>query len=315
MGHPSDIIVITEEYKKQSEDFKQYLLQLGHSLHGSKVKYYRLREFFSFIEQHEIQEIKHIQATHINGFYNYIQNRPSKAKGGGALSQKTVYDYMRAVQLFFSMLQIKGQIKINPASALKYTFPEAQEQRTVLSPEEIQQLFESCTMLHERAILSLAYGCGLRVSEMVQCNIEDVKLSESILIVPKGKGNKRRTVPMSAGVVKELSDYFFTERVHYNTAIQKSFIVHSKGGRMQKGTYNSILQQIIKRTNNKETCAEHGRSIQGKQISIHNLRHSIATHLLERGVPLEQVRCFLGHSQLESTEIYTRVSQKQLENL
>lgn len=307
MGQPSSIVVVTEEYKKQSEDFKQYLLQLGHSSHGSRVKYYRLREFFALMESKGIQQIKQIQAVQINEFYNYIQARPSKAKGGGALTQKTVYDNMRAVQMFFSMLHIKGQIKINPASVLKYPFPEAKEDRTVLSQEEIKQLFENCINPHEKAVLSLAYGCGLRVSEMSQCNIEDVRMNESILIVPKGKGNKRRTVPMSSGVTKELSDYFFNERIHYNTSTEKAFMVNSRGGRMRKYTFNKILQIIIKRTKNKE--------IQEKQISIHNLRHSIATHLIEQGVPLEQVRQFLGHSQLESTEIYTRVSQKQLENL
>ena len=307
MGIQSSIIVVTEEYQKQSEDFKQYLLQLGHSPHGVRVKYYRLREFFALMESKGIQEIKQIQATHINEFYNHIQNRPSKKKDGGALTQKTVYDNMRAVQMFFSMLHIKGQIKINPASTLKYPFPKAKEERTVLTQEEIKQLYDYCTNPHERAVLTLGYGCGLRVSEMSQCNIEDVKLKESILIVPRGKGNKRRTVPMSAGVVKELADYFFNERVHYNTTTEKAFMVHSRGGRMRKYTFNKILQIIIKRTKNKE--------IQEKQISIHNLRHSIATHLLEQGVPVEQVRQFLGHSQLESTEIYTRVSQKQLENL
>jgi len=307
MGQPSSIVVVTEEYQKQSEDFKQYLLQLGHSLHGAKVKYYRLREFFSLMESKGIQNINHIQTSHINEFYYYIQSRPSKSKSGGALTQKTVYDNMRAVQMFFSMLHIKGQIKINPASVLKYPFPEAKEERTVLSQEEIKQLFENCINPHEKAVLSLAYGCGLRVSEMSQCNMEDVRLNESILIVPQGKGNKRRTVPMSAGVAKELSDYFFNERIHYNTTTEKAFMINSRGRRMQKYTFNKVLQQIIKRTKN--------RTIHEKHISIHNLRHSIATHLIEQGVALEQVRQFLGHSQLESTEIYTRVSQKQLENL
>ena len=315
MGQPSSIVVITEEYKKQSEEYKQYLLQLGHSPRGAKVKYYRLREFFSLLESKAVQQIKQIQTVHINEFYHYIQNRPSKNKNGGALSQKTVYDYMRAVQMFFSMLHIKGQISINPASTLKYSFPESNEERTILSQEEIKQLFDNCINPQERAILSLAYGCGLRVSEMVQCNIEDVKLNESILIVPKGKGNKRRTIPLSTGVAKELGNYFFNKRLYDNTTSQKAFIINTKGRRMQKWTYNSILQCIISRTKNKETSTELSRSIQEKQISIHNLRHSIATHLLEQGVPVEQVRQFLGHSQLETTEIYTRVSQKQLKQL
>jgi integrase/recombinase XerD len=307
MGNPSTIIVITEEYKKQSEGFTQYLLQLGHSLQGAKVKYYRLREFFSFLESVGVQEIKQIQTVHINDFYNYIRSRPGKTKEGGALTQKTVYDIMRALQLFFNMLYDKGSIKTHLASIVKYPCPGTYKERTVLLQEEVKQLLEVCKMPHERAILALGYGCGLRVSEMVQCNIEDVKLQENILIVPRGKGNKRRTVPMSAGVAKELGDYFFNERVHYNTITQKAFIVHSKGGRMQKYTLNKILKEIIKRTKSEK--------IQEKQISIHNLRHSIATHLLEQGVKVEQVRQFLGHSQLESTEIYTRVSQKLLRKL
>ena len=76
---------------------------------------------------------------------------------------------------------------------------------------------------------------------------------------------------------------------------------------MQKGTYNKHLKILVERTENE--------AIKEKQITIHNLRHSIATHLLEQGVPVEQVRMFLGHSQLETTQIYTHISRKQLENL
>ena len=151
-------------------------------------------------------------------------------------------------------------------------------------------------------------------------NIEDIKLRQEILIVPKGKGNKRRVVPMSTGVIKDLENYFFKERDKltegrdYNkTCAERSrsnstaFMLHSRGGRMQKGTYNKYLKRIIERTGNE--------AIKSKNITIHNLRHSIATHLLEQGVKVEQVREFLGHSQLETTEIYTRVGQKQLKKL
>lgn len=76
---------------------------------------------------------------------------------------------------------------------------------------------------------------------------------------------------------------------------------------MQKGTYNKILKKLIERTG--------VESIKEKNISIHNLRHSIATHLIEQGIPVEQVREFLGHSQLESTEVYTHISKIQLQKL
>lgn len=112
---------------------------------------------------------------------------------------------------------------------------------------------------------------------------------------------------MSKTIAKDLSNYFFKERLQQESKDPKAFILHSKLRRMQKGTYNKILQKLIDRTGNE--------AIKEKQISIHNLRHSIATHLIEQGVPLEKVREFLGHSQLESTEVYTHISQQQLQDL
>jgi len=162
----------------------------------------------------------------------------------------------------------------------------------------------------------LAYGCGLRAAELENCNIEDIKLREKILIVPKGKGNKRRVVPMSNGVVKDLSNYYYNEREALTTgrdylldeaSNSKAFMLHSRGGRMKDDTYNKHLKAMIERTKNE--------SIKEKQITMHNLRHSIATHLLEQGIAVEQVRIFLGHSQLETTQIYTHINKSQLENL
>jgi integrase/recombinase XerD len=84
-------------------------------------------------------------------------------------------------------------------------------------------------------------------------------------------------------------------------------MLHSRGGRMHKWTYNKYLKRIIEGTENE--------AIKKKQITIHNLRHSIATHLVEQGVAVEQVRQFLGHSQLETTQIYTHISRATLQKL
>ncbi|MEN0050187.1 MAG: tyrosine-type recombinase/integrase, partial [Bacteroidota bacterium] len=168
----------------------------------------------------------------------------------------------------------------------------------------------------ERAILSLAYGCGLRASELEKCNIKDVRLKDKLLIVPEGKNKKRRVVPMSKGVAKDLGDYFYLERDRlkmgrafklYDADNRFAFMLHNQGGRMRRWTYNKYLKAIIERSEN--------QIIKDKQISLHNLRHSIATHLIEQGVALEQVRLFLGHSQLETTQIYTRISQEQINKL
>ncbi len=317
MGRPKSSRVINQEYQKLAESFYKYLLRLGYNAKGCKSRYNYLCEFLHWLEQKGLLEITKITAQEISNYYQYISERPNKTTGG-ILSQKTTHSHMRIIRDLFMMLQNESEpdgqpkIKINPCSTLKFPYPKAREERTVLDQEEIKQLYKVAETARERAILSLAYGCGLRVGELVNCNIEDIRLREKIIIVPKGKGNKRRVVPLSNGVVKDLADYYYNEREtltkgrDYNPK-ESAFMLHSRGGRMQKGTYNKHLKILVERTEN--------QAIKEKQITIHNLRHSIATHLLEQGIPVEQVRLFLGHSQLETTQIYTHISRKQIENL
>ncbi|MBK7883829.1 MAG: tyrosine-type recombinase/integrase [Chitinophagaceae bacterium] len=103
------------------------------------------------------------------------------------MSLKTCHHQMRSVELFFIMLQTKSEILINPTATLTFPYPaETGQIRNVLSQEEIKELYNCCKDDLERVILSLAYGCGLRVSELVAVNIEDIKLREQIIIVPAG---------------------------------------------------------------------------------------------------------------------------------
>lgn len=311
MGRPKNIIVINEDYRNLAESFYKYLLRLGYNPKTSGSRYNYLCEFLNWLEQKGLLEITQITALEVTNYYSYISERPSK-KDGGILSQKTTHSHMRIIRDLYIMLQNEGKVKINPCSTLKFPYPKAREERTVLDQEEIKQLYKVTETAQERAILSLAYGCGLRVGELVNCNIEDIRLREKIIIIPKGKGNKRRVVPLSNGVVKDLADYYYNERENLTkgrdySPKESAFMLHSRGGRMQKHTYNKYLKIIIERTQNQE--------IKDKQITIHNLRHSIATHLLEQGIPVEQVRLFLGHSQLETTQIYTHISAEMLKRV
>lgn len=320
MGRPSNIIVINETYQNLAEHYYRYLLRLGYSNHYTKSRYRYIKEFFHYLEQKGFYQIEQTTAKQISDYYNYISHRPNKTNGG-TLSQKTTHGHMRNVKDLFEMLlqnqktcaERSRSIKTNPCSTLKFPYPkEESEKRTVLTQEEIKELYAATETAQERAILSMAYGCGLRVGELVKCNIEDIKLREKILIIPEGKGNKRRVVPMSSGTVKDLADYYYNEREELTKGRdykpnENAFMLHSRGGRMQKGTYNKYLKQIIDRTGNE--------TIQEKEITVHNLRHSIATHLIEQGIPVEQVRMFLGHSQLETTQVYTHISKRLLNKL
>lgn len=315
MGRPSNIVVVNADYRKIAQTFYQYQKRLGYVPNSYQARFNYLNEFLSWLECKGNTDVTSVTAQEINQYYQYISDRPSK-KDGGALSPKTTHSHMRILRDFFEMLLQELKIKINPTSILKFPYPkETTNERNVVTQEEIKQLYEVTQTAQEKAILSLAYGCGLRATELQNCNIEDIKLREKILIVPKGKGNKRRVIPMSNGVVKDLSNYYYSERealtqgrdYKLNTSNQNAFMLHSRGGRMMDDTYNKHLKSLIERTEN-ETIKE-------KQITIHCLRHSIATHLLEQGIAVEQVRIFLGHSQLETTQIYTHISKEQLKEL
>lgn len=311
MSRPKSIIVANKEYRILSRQYYEYQKRIGYVKETCRTRQLNVNEFLSYIEQKGIVRIKEITHETIQSFYRYISERPNK-QGEGILSQKTIYDFMKSLDLFFIMLQETARIQFNPVSTLQLRHPATAVHRDILSQTQIKTLYEVCLSALERSILSLGYGCGLRVGEMERLNIEDVKLREKIVIIPRGKGNKRRVIPMSNGVAKDLKEYYFEEREILTSGRDyreqdRAFMLNSRGGRMREYTYNKHLKKLIARTKDK--------TIQSKTISMHSLRHSIATHLIEQGIPVEQVRQFLGHSQLETTQIYTRISTKQIKEL
>jgi len=309
MSRPKSIIVINNDYRNLSDRFYEYQKRLGFVKKTSRTSQLNINEFLSYLEKKGRTKIEEIQPHEIQSYYNYLSTRPSKTSEG-ILSQKTTFHCMKSIDHLFRMLQSAGEIKVNPISTLKFNYPRLEPQRDILSQEEIKQLYEVCESAWERSILSLAYGCGLRVGELDQVNIEDIRMREKIIIIPKGKGNKRRVVPMSPGVVNDLSDYYFNERPFTNgkdIKDDKSFMLNSRGGRLKEWTYNKQLKKMIGRIESKQ--------LHKKEITMHSLRHSIATHLIQQGIPVEQVRQFLGHSQLETTQVYIHISKQQLKDL
>jgi integrase/recombinase XerD len=303
-------LINSRTYTELSESYHQHLTIIGHSAHGALVKYRYLLKFLQHLETEGIQSLNEVQPHHLTAYYQKIKTETNR-RTGNPKNLKTLCNMMHSIELFYMMLQETGQVKTNPFSTLKFTYPKQYHERTVLTQEEIQQLYNTCRSFTERALLSLAYGCGLRVSEIVSLNVEDIMLREAILIVKRGKGNKRRVIPLGNKVKEDLYNYFYHERPSSLPFGEgwggASFIFNSQGGRMKKHTYNKLLKILVKRTENE--------TIKQKKISMYTLRHSIATHLLEQGMGIEQVRAFLGHAEIETTEIYTHISQTQLNKL
>ena len=279
------------------QNYLDHLITKGYNGETSHTRTGQVKEFLAFTKL----EINTITSLEIIKYYNYLKQRPNK-KTGKPLNPNTILHHIRAIELFFTMLFDMGEITEIPEINIKYPKDfESDFVREIITQEEVQKLYEKADIL-ETIILNLGYGCGLRVSELVAVTKEDIYLKENILIVPKGKFNKRRIIPLTQRISDDLSQYLEQIQNH-----QTYFIINSKGGKMQEWTYNKMLKKLLQKIKIPQKRI-------GK-ITIHSLRHSIATHLLENGMELEKVRDFLGHSQLETTQTYTHISMNQLINL
>jgi integrase/recombinase XerD len=279
------------------EAFKTYLKDVGYS--GSTC--YMLPDCIRDFLSHAKKNPDKITQKEIQSFYEHLQERPHKKKEGG-LSEVYINHHVYAIRVFFNWLESIGRVKYNPISVMKFKAPKGNP-RQPLTREEIQTLFENTVTLKETAMLHLFYSCGLRRSEGEALNIKDVHFKKQILYVREGKGAKRRAVPMTVRVTKELEKYYEEERRTARAKDREAFMLNRVGMRMSGDSYNKALKEILKRTEVKT------------ETTLHHLRHSIATHLLEGGLSLEYVRDFLGHAFLESTQIYTKVNQRQLNRL
>jgi integrase/recombinase XerD len=201
----------------------------------------------------------------------------------------------------FDYLTDTKQVEGSPARLPKFSIGKSQE-REILTVEEIIQVFECCKDKRERAILSLAYGCGLRRSEIKELNLMDVQLSKGMLVVRDGKNHRSRTIPVSNSVAKELREYVLYERTNYlkEDIVTHAFIVSDTGQRMTGQYLNDNVRAVMKRTDIK------------KHITLHCLRHSIATHMLDKGADIEFVKNFLGHISIDTSHIYSKRRKQRL---
>jgi integrase/recombinase XerD len=278
--------------------FTQYLREIGYS----KSSQYQIPQCIQeFLEVTKVP-LSEVSQAELLCFYEYLQTRPLKRRTGG-LSEAMIYHYVYSLKTFFSWLEETHQITHNPMSNLKFKRPTKQT-REPLSQAEIGQLFSHVKTTKERVILHLFYSCGLRRTEAEMLNTSDVHFSRNLLYVREGKGAKRRVVPMNESVKHALETYYHQERLPLHaTSPDEAFVLNQYRERMRGNSYQRALQRILQ------------RSELPKEITLHHLRHSIATHLLENGLSIESVRDFLGHRHLESTQIYVQVRSTQLKAL
>ena len=171
-----------------------------------------------------------------------------------------------------------------------------------MSVQEIETILNQDLNKTETVILELLYGCGLRVSELVNLKINDFDLNSKYLTA-YGKGSKERMVPLGSKAVQAIKKYlperdYILQKYRFDS---KNLLLHEKGRIINRqDIYNFIHKQ--------------GQKIH-KSISPHTLRHSFATHLLENGADLRVVQELLGHSDVSTTQLYTHISKKRLKEV
>lgn len=179
---------------------------------------------------------------------------------------------------------------------------------TVLSIKEIEELIDSMNEstpeeIRNKTMVILAYSCGLRVSELVNLKMNNLRLTKRYLDFV-GKGNKERIVPISNESVKYLELYFEKSRIYFNKANNLEYIFLTRQSKaMSRENFSIILKKASKSAGIK------------KNVSPHTLRHSFATHLLDQGLDLRLIQELLGHSDISTTEIYTNISQEKLKQV
>lgn len=290
-------------YQATYEHFSKAIKVRNYRTGGGQMYNNCVREFLAYLEQQAIFTLTEITGEKVEKYYRYLTSRPSRL--GGVLSLNTVNHHLFALNLFFDHLQTSNILE-ETVRLPKYNrnLPTTREHLTL---EEIKMMFQFAESSRERALLSIAYGCGLRKNEIVQLNIGDIDFGAGNLIVREGKNTKRRQIPISDKSLQNCIEYYLEERqdiIDYHQKLETAFLLNNQGTRMTGNHMNLILKKIAKRTCFKE--------LQRKPVSLHIMRHSIATHLTENGADLEFIQTFLGHSQIDTAQLYAVRHRKSL---
>lgn len=265
------------------DHFKNYLISQRYSPNTIKTYTEALGVFFQFHSNKAAEQLEIADIIDFNTGYILRKN----------LSASYQNQVINAIKLFY-------RNRFNRVMDLNNIQRPRREKRlpNVLSKQEIKAILEAPTNLKHRAMLSLIYACGLRRSELLNLSLSDVHSDRNLLFIRQSKGKKDRVVPISNKIIEMLREYYKAYKP--KTWLFEGQIPNTKYSEMSLA---KVLKQALKKAGNQ------------KPVSLHWLRHSYATHLLESGTDLRYIQELLGHASSRTTEIYTHVSTKNLKQI
>ena len=288
-------------------EYLVWLDTLGFSADVIRACNYAVHYFFEWLENRQIQSINQLTNRHINDYYAFLETRPNWKYKGRMLSANHLNKNFIAIDKLLEFLHQYGvsNAPIPTNRRMEIDQEERINKIETLTQQEIKILYNCIPDTYQnlpfverqakqaelRVIFALFYGCGLRRSEGHKLRIKDVDFDKKTVFVEQGKNCKDRIIPMSAGVYKELQDYIYNCR--------KRNQKHDRLFDCNMATFGNKLKYL------QNACDD--ENIKAKRLSLHVLRHSIATHLLQNGMSIENIALFLGHSSLDTTQIYTHL--------
>ncbi|MFL0108170.1 tyrosine-type recombinase/integrase, partial [Tenacibaculum maritimum] len=298
---------MNQSFTQIHQNFIIWLDTLGYATSSIKKYQTKAKELFQWLISNNINHIQQLQAHHIQHFFNYQQVRSSK-KQHKTLSQVYLNDYFTGIDKLLEFLHQMGATN-TPSPTKQRTIINTTERLQKIVPFTIQEikqlqahipkLYLNRTLVKReikqyqlQLIFTLYYGCGLRFNEGYQLTVNQIDFNKRTLFIKQGKNYKDRLIPMNDNIYKALQNYIYNFRNLLKVNHNRLFI-HS----------GVALLYSLHHLHNQCPYPQ----IQDKKIHFHILRHSIATHLLEKGMPIESIARFLGHSSLASTQIYTHI--------
>ena len=274
---------ISAEAIEKIEKFRFWLHSRRYSPSTINTYLDSIKTFLRFYAFKKIQEIDNNDLIRFNNEYILANNYSASFQN----------QVVNAVKLFFKTIE-NSPLDIDAIPRPK----RAKKLPNVLSKEEVKAILDTPTNIKHKAMLSLIYACGLRCGEILSLKPNDIDSKRNILHVKNAKGQKDRIVPLSEKIIVLLREYYKATKPKYYL-----FEGQTKGNRYDAMSLQNVLKQSIAKT--KIT----------KPVTLHWLRHSYATHLLESGTDLRYIQEILGHNSSKTTEIYTHVSTKSLQQI
>ncbi len=288
--------------KDYLKDFLHYLI-VEKGLAENTIQSYRrdISAYLIFIEKKlQINDINHVTRVHIMQFLSCLKDEGKSAR--------TIARHIASIRSFHHFLILDKIVDHDPTVHIETPHPELKLPK-VLNTDEVDKLLNTPDLtttlgLRDKAMLELMYATGMRVSELVNLNINDVHLSLGFVRC-LGKGNKERIIPIGKMATEALKEYLEKARPKLINQKNKtdSLFMNHHGQRLSRQGFWKILKQMAVKAGIE------------KELTPHTLRHSFATHLLENGADLRSVQELLGHSDISTTQIYTHVTKTRLKDV